>query len=58
MLEKMATFYEGEASTRSVQLGHIVGVAIALGVAIYIGFIVIQFWSGYGSGMTDNINKT
>ncbi len=57
MLQKMATYYEGEAATRSVQLGHIMGVAIGLCVAIYIGFIVINFWSGYGAGVTEAANK-
>ncbi len=57
MLQKMATFYEAEASTRSVQLGHVMGVVVALCVALYIGFIVIQFWSGYSNGVTNASEK-
>lgn len=49
MLNKVADYYHDEAKTRSVALGYIVGVVIFLCVAIYIGYIVISFWSGYGS---------
>jgi type II secretory pathway component PulF len=53
MLGKMADYYHDEAKTRSVQLGHIVGVVVFLCVAIYIGYIIIQFYMGYGSQVMD-----
>lgn len=53
MLNKMADYYHDEAKTRSVQLGHVVGVVVLLCVAAYIGYIVITFWSSYGSRITD-----
>lgn len=49
MLNKMADYYQDEAKTRSVQLGHFMGVLAFLVVAIYIGYIVITFYQSYGS---------
>jgi type II secretory pathway component PulF len=49
MLGKMSEFYEGESEVRSVQLAQVVGVAVFLAVALYIAYIVIGFWSGYGA---------
>lgn len=50
MMQKMADFYEDEANTRAIQMGHIFGVVCLICVAIYIGYIVISFWSGYAAG--------
>ncbi|MFZ4507825.1 MAG: type II secretion system F family protein [Fimbriimonas sp.] len=47
MLNRVAKFYEDEAGTRSTQTAQVTGVFIFLCVAVYIGFIVVQFWSGY-----------
>lgn len=55
MLNKMSDYYHDEAKTRSVQMGHVVGVFVLLCVAVYIGYIVISFWSSYGSRVTDVI---
>ncbi len=52
MLGKMSDFYEDEAATRSTQTAQVVGVLLGLLVAIYIGFVVITFWTGYASGAT------
>lgn len=51
MLGKMSDYYEDEASTRATQMGHVVGVVLALLVAVYIGYIVISFWIGHYSGI-------
>ena len=51
MLNKMAEFYEEEAATKSTQVATIVGVFLGLCVAIYIGIIVINFYTGYFSGV-------
>jgi len=54
MLGKMAEFYEDEAATKSTQLAQITGVVLGLLVAIYIGFIVISFYTGYFGGVMKN----
>jgi type IV pilus assembly protein PilC/MSHA biogenesis protein MshG len=51
MLNKMSEFYEQEATTKSTQLAYLVGVVLGLCVAIYIGYIVINFYTGYFSGL-------
>ena len=52
MLTKMSEFYEQEATTRATQTAQVVGVVLFLMVAIYIGYVVISFWSGYGAGVS------
>lgn len=47
MLNKMADFYEDEAKTSSRMMAMVFGFAVLLGVGIYIGYVVISFWSGY-----------
>lgn len=47
MLNKMSEFYEDETATKSTQLAQVVGVVLGLLVAIYIGYVVINFYSGY-----------
>ncbi len=51
MVDKMADFYEGESETKATQLAKIVGVVLTLMVCIYIGMIVINFWTGYGQSL-------
>jgi type II secretory pathway component PulF len=52
MMTKVAEYYEDEAATRSMQLAQVVGVCLGLAVAIYIGYIVINFYTGYGAQVT------
>ncbi len=47
MMDKVAEYYEEEGKLRSHQAGHILGVAVYLGVAIYVAIIVIQYYTGY-----------
>ena len=54
MLAKMAQFYEEEAATKSTQVGLTFGVVVFLCVAVYIGMIVINFYSGYFGGIMKN----
>jgi type II secretory pathway component PulF len=49
MLNRMADFYEEEGKVRGKQMGHVLGVVVLVGVAIYIAFILIQFYSNYAS---------
>jgi len=51
MVDKMADFYEEEADTKATQLAKIVGVVVTLLVCIYIGMIIINFWSSYSQGL-------
>ncbi len=47
MMDKVAEYYEEEGKLRSRQAGYILGVAVYIGVAIYVAIILIQFYSGY-----------
>jgi MSHA biogenesis protein MshG len=51
MLGKLAEYYEDEAKTRSTQTAYIFFIVVYLAVAIYVGYVVISFWSGYYGGM-------
>jgi len=51
MVDKMADYYEDESETRSIQLAKVVGVVLTLVVCIYIGAIIINFWTNYGQGL-------
>lgn len=51
MLTKMSEFYEDEAATKSTQMAYFVGVVLGLAVAVYIGYIVINFYTGYFGGI-------
>jgi type II secretory pathway component PulF len=55
MLNKMADFYEDEAATRSTQTGLVVGVVLGLAVAVYIGYVVISFYTGHYSGLSQEM---
>ena len=52
MLGRMAEFYEGESTTKTTQLGYLSGVIIGILVALYIGYIVINFYTGYFGGIS------
>lgn len=58
MLHKVADYYEEDSKVRAVQMGHVFGVFIFLCVAIYIGFIVVSFYSGMASGYLEQANGT
>jgi type II secretory pathway component PulF len=53
MLTKMSQYYEDEGKTRAQQTGQVVGVAVYLLVALYVGYIVLQFYSGYFGNLSD-----
>lgn len=52
MLGKMSDFYEDEAETRSTQLAYVSGAVIGLVVMIYIGYVIISFYTGFGEERT------
>ncbi|AIE85582.1 type II secretion system F family protein [Fimbriimonas ginsengisoli] len=52
MLAKVAQYYEEEATTRSLKTGQIMGVTLGLLVAIYIGYIIINFWTSHYAGLS------
>ncbi|MGV3618463.1 MAG: type II secretion system F family protein [Fimbriimonas sp.] len=51
MLNKMSDYYEEEAATRAQKTGQVVGLMLALLVAIYIGYVVINFYMSYYGGI-------
>jgi type II secretory pathway component PulF len=57
MLTKVAEFYEEEAKVRARQTANMTGVAVGLAVAVYIGYVVISFWSGYRQQMGNQLDN-
>jgi type II secretory pathway component PulF len=57
MLNKMSDYYQDEAKTRSIQLGHFMGVLVLLVVGIYIGFVVLSFYQNLGGNVTNQIKE-
>jgi type II secretory pathway component PulF len=55
MLTKMSDYYQDEAKTRSVQLGHFMGVLAFLVVAIYIAYIVVTFYQNMGNTLGNQV---
>lgn len=51
MVDKMADYYEDESETKARQLATICGVCLTLLVCIYIGAIIINFWTNYSQGL-------
>jgi type II secretory pathway component PulF len=58
MVEKMAEFYEDEATVKATQVATYVGLLLFLCVAIYIGYIVITFYTGMGQEMHQNMSDS
>lgn len=57
MLNKMSDYYQDEAKTRSVQLGHFMGVLAFLVVAIYIAYIVVTFYQSMGNNLNNQVKE-
>lgn len=57
MLIKMAEYYEDEGQTRARQAAMILGVVCFLLVAIYVGYIVVTFYTGFASGQMAPLNE-
>ncbi|HEX5322925.1 MAG TPA: type II secretion system F family protein [Capsulimonadaceae bacterium] len=51
MLEKAADYYEGEAAVRLHKSAQMLGVLFLLAAGVYVGFKVVQFYSGYFNGL-------
>lgn len=52
MLNKMADYYEDEGSLKARQSALILGVIVFLCVAVYVGYVIISFYTGYFGGIT------
>ncbi|MCH8978741.1 MAG: type II secretion system F family protein [Armatimonadetes bacterium] len=52
MLEKMSEYYEEEGAVRARQAAVIFGVAVLLATGVYVAYVIINFYMGYASGMT------
>lgn len=53
MLEKVAEYYEGDSETRATASGYVLGVVALVLVGIYVAYVVINFYVGYFSGITN-----
>lgn len=58
MLTKMSEYYEDEGETRMTQFASVVGIVLAILVCIYIGYVIITFYMGYGNDYQQQINET
>ncbi len=56
MLSKVAEYYEDEAATKQMAVATVVGVVCFLIVAIYIGYIIIHFYTSYFGGIMKYAN--
>jgi len=56
MLSKVADYYIDEAEARQYQLAMIVGVVVSICTCIYIGSIIINFYTGYFANVTSAAN--
>jgi len=56
-LDKVADFLEGDAETAIKQSVKALGILVFLGIAAYIGSMVVQFYTGYGAQMGDIMNN-
>lgn len=52
-LDKVADFLEGDAETAIKQSVKALGILVFLGIAIYIGSIVVHFYTGYANQLMD-----
>lgn len=52
-LDKVADFLEGDAETAIKQSVKALGILVFLGIAAYIGSMVVQFYTGYGEQLGD-----
>lgn len=55
MLDKVAEFYEGDSETRATASGYVLGVVALIIVGVYVAFVVINFYVGYFSGITNAV---
>lgn len=51
MLDKVAEYYEDESKTNAQILAQVFERAIFLLVAVYVGYVVIKFWTSYYGGL-------
>lgn len=57
MLSKVAQYYEEETVTKQMAVAAIVGVFCFLCVAVYIGYIIINFYTGYFGNIMQAANS-
>lgn len=56
MLEKLAVFYEDDSETRANASGIVLGVLCLIIVGVYVAYVVITFYAGYFSGISNAAN--
>lgn len=57
MLEKVAEYYESEGKVRAEQAAWVLGLLLYLAIAIYIILILIQFYTGYFTGIFERAGE-
>jgi type II secretory pathway component PulF len=57
MLGKCSEFYIEEAKVRQQKLGVTVGLCVTIFVCVYIGYIIISFYTGMGSDIQSQMNS-
>lgn len=57
MLTKLSEFYEDESKTKAVQMGQFTGVVALTIAAIYVGYVVFSFFTGYGQAVSNVANE-
>jgi len=49
MLDKAAEYYEGDTQVKSDQIAKFFGLACLILVGLYVGYLVVHFYGGYGA---------
>lgn len=57
MLIKVSEYYEDEGQTKARQGAMVLGAVVFLMVAVYVGWMVINFYMGYAQGQMSNLNE-
>lgn len=57
MLIKVAEYYEDEGQTKARQAAAILGVVMLLAVAVYVGYIVISFYTGFANDRVSGLGE-
>ncbi len=57
MLIKVSEYYEDEGQTKARQGAMVLGAVVLILVAVYVGYVVINFYTGYASDQMSNLNE-
>ncbi len=57
MLVKTSEFYEDEGQTKARQSAMLLGILALVFVGVYVGYVVVSFYSGFGAGVQQQIDQ-